>query len=170
MDGHRVGGGTTGLPQAAHGDPGSSRRPLAVVVTVLMVAVGCSSDGRKAATARTAPAANERSGSEPAVGAATFASAPCPPDVVATAPVTLTCGSVTVPERHSRPDGPKVVLPVAVLQPPGGAAHPDPIVYLDGGPGGDGVSNAGQLSELPIARGSPTAPASALEVLRVLPA
>lgn len=46
------------------------------------------------------------------------------------------CGYVSVPEDHASPDGRQIKLAVAIIHPPGGATHPDPIVYLSGGPGG----------------------------------
>lgn len=138
------------------------RRVALGVVAVAMLATGCSSD-RSDPSAGPAP---ETTVEEPVVGAGTFASGPCPEGVVATAPVTVSCGTLVVPERHGSDGGPTVELPVAVLQPPGGPTS-DPVVYLDGGPGGDGVGQAESLSELPIAgsrtivvvgqRGSPLA-------------
>ena len=138
------------------------RRVALGVVAVAILATGCSSD-RSDPSAGPAP---ESTVEEPVVGAATFAAGPCPQGVVATAPVTVSCGTLVVPERHGSDGGPTVELPVAVLQPPGGPTS-DPVVYLDGGPGGDGVGQAESLSELPIAgsrtivvvgqRGSPLA-------------
>ena len=45
-----------------------------------------------------------------------------------------------------------MVLPVAIIEPQDGPSLQDPVVFLDGGPGGDGVTFAETLSELPLAR------------------
>ena len=45
------------------------------------------------------------------------------------------CGMLTVPEDHSQPDGPTIRLAVAVFHALGSKPKPDPIIYLDGGPG-----------------------------------
>ena len=45
------------------------------------------------------------------------------------------CGYLLVPETRTESGGRVVRLAVAVFHPPGGAGHPDPIVYLSGGPG-----------------------------------
>ncbi|MGE6758380.1 hypothetical protein ACQKGO_10235 [Corallococcus interemptor] len=46
---------------------------------------------------------------------------------------TVRCGSIAVPERHARPDGPWIRLAVAIFGSPGEAK--DPVVLLPGGPG-----------------------------------
>ncbi len=48
------------------------------------------------------------------------------------------CGNLTVAERRSQalgPSGRRIQLAVAIFHPPGGATHPDPIIFLSGGPG-----------------------------------
>ena len=47
----------------------------------------------------------------------------------------IECGYLTVPEDRASPDGRLIRLAAAVLHPPGGAEHPDPVIYLSGGPG-----------------------------------
>ena len=60
---------------------------------------------------------------------------PCPFDEPAgTSPV---CGTVTVPEDRSEPDGGTVVLAVAMFPPTSGNELQTPFVYLEGGPGGE---------------------------------
>lgn len=49
---------------------------------------------------------------------------------------TVRCGFVVVPERRDRPDGRRLRLAVAVLKSPAARSLRDPIIYLNGGPGG----------------------------------
>jgi pimeloyl-ACP methyl ester carboxylesterase len=79
------------------------------------------------ATALTAPAASAL-----AAGPA-FAAAPCPADVFSPS-VSIECGSITVPERRSRPQGPTITVAAAIVHAPTSAPTADPIVFLDGGP------------------------------------
>lgn len=46
------------------------------------------------------------------------------------------CGYLIVPEDHAKPDGPTLKLAVARFRSDSGNPEPDPIVYLEGGPGG----------------------------------
>jgi pimeloyl-ACP methyl ester carboxylesterase len=46
------------------------------------------------------------------------------------------CGYLIVPEDHTKPDGPTIKLAVARFRSDSGNPEPDPIVYLEGGPGG----------------------------------
>ena len=52
---------------------------------------------------------------------------------------TIVCGTVTVPEDRTKPDGRKIALAFAVLKAETRFAEPDPLVYLEGGPGGSAV-------------------------------
>ncbi len=88
----------------------------------------------------------------PVVEAGTFTRGECPPGVLATPPSTVSCGTLEVPENRNVPDEASVVLPIAIIEPQDGAGLPDPVFYLDGGPGGDGLTLAETLSELPLAR------------------
>ena len=47
------------------------------------------------------------------------------------------CGYLAVPERRDVPiqETRLIQLAVAIFHPPGGATHPDPVIYLSGGPG-----------------------------------
>jgi pimeloyl-ACP methyl ester carboxylesterase len=49
---------------------------------------------------------------------------------------TYKCGMVTVPEDHSKPDGKKIQIAVAVFKSTAKKPEADPVIYLDGGPGG----------------------------------
>jgi pimeloyl-ACP methyl ester carboxylesterase/putative hemolysin len=76
---------------------------------------------------------------EPAPAAvATFEEAPCPFKLPAgqVEGETIECGYLTVPENRADPEGREVRLAVAILRHPEGASEPDPIIYLEGGPGG----------------------------------
>lgn len=46
------------------------------------------------------------------------------------------CGYLTVPEDREDPESGTIQLAVAVFSARGDAPAPDPIIYLDGGPGG----------------------------------
>ncbi len=46
------------------------------------------------------------------------------------------CGTVSVPERHDASDGTQIQLPVAILRATGPNAQPDPLIVMQGGPGG----------------------------------
>src|SRR5262245_39165083 len=49
------------------------------------------------------------------------------------------CGYLTVPEQHSRPDGPTIALGVVILKSNGPSPRPDPLVMAQGGPGGSTI-------------------------------
>jgi pimeloyl-ACP methyl ester carboxylesterase len=72
---------------------------------------------------------------------ASFESAPCPMQLPSgqTEGETVECGYLVVPEDRANPEGDTIRLAIAIFHPPGGAAHPDPIVYLVGGPGGSAL-------------------------------
>jgi pimeloyl-ACP methyl ester carboxylesterase len=53
----------------------------------------------------------------------------------------IDCGYLIVPEDRGQPEGTRLRLHYAVVRASGGtAAQPDPVVYLNGGPGGDSLS------------------------------
>lgn len=49
---------------------------------------------------------------------------------------TVRCGFAVVPEEHRDPTGPTIALPVAVFKSASANPAPDPLVYIEGGPGG----------------------------------
>lgn len=49
---------------------------------------------------------------------------------------TYNCGTVAVPEDHSKPTGKLIQIAVAVFKSNATSPAPDPAIYLDGGPGG----------------------------------
>ncbi len=50
--------------------------------------------------------------------------------------IEVDCGTLTVPENYEDPEGAQIQLAVAILRHPDGNPEPDPIIYLEGGPGG----------------------------------
>jgi pimeloyl-ACP methyl ester carboxylesterase len=47
----------------------------------------------------------------------------------------ISCGTLTVPEDHQQPGGRQIKLAVAILKSSAGHPAPDPVVFLQGGPG-----------------------------------
>jgi pimeloyl-ACP methyl ester carboxylesterase len=72
-----------------------------------------------------------------------FETAPCmfalPPVPNAQDSRLLECGYLSVPELHSNPSGPKIKLAVAILKSDSANPKPDPLVMLQGGPGGSTI-------------------------------
>lgn len=52
---------------------------------------------------------------------------------------TVDCGYLTVPEDRNSPNGRSIQLAVAVFRHPDGNPEPDPVLYLEGGPGGSAL-------------------------------
>lgn len=50
--------------------------------------------------------------------------------------VTMDCGQLEVLLDYAKPDGDTIILSVVILRQPDGNPEPDPIIYLEGGPGG----------------------------------
>ncbi|MEV7022084.1 alpha/beta hydrolase [Kitasatospora sp. NPDC093558] len=74
-------------------------------------------------------------------GHAHFEPGPCPRTADPAPPVkNPRCGTLTVPENRSRPDGPTITLGVEIVPAEAKPPAPDPIVWLAGGPGDDAVS------------------------------
>lgn len=51
----------------------------------------------------------------------------------------IDCGYMVVAQRHADPDGPTIRLAVAILKSHSASPAPDPVVYLEGGPGGSAL-------------------------------
>ncbi len=63
-------------------------------------------------------------------------------------PATMTCGYLTVPENRNQPDGRTIKVFVAKAPAMSATSAADPLVVLDGGPGGAGsISYAGMLKQ-----------------------
>ena len=52
---------------------------------------------------------------------------------------TIVCGLVSVPEQREKPDGKRISLAYAILRSSSQFPEPDPVVYLEGGPGGSAM-------------------------------
>lgn len=59
--------------------------------------------------------------------------------------VTVECGYITVPEEYANPDGPTIQLAVAILRSSDPNKKPDPLVMLQGGPGGSTIDTYTQI-------------------------
>ena len=57
----------------------------------------------------------------------------------------LRCGYLTVPEDHSRPQGPTIRLAVAIFKASDSHPAPDPVIYLGGGPGSPVLASLGPV-------------------------
>lgn len=55
------------------------------------------------------------------------------------------CGYLTVPEQYAAPDGPTIQLAVAILRSQDPDKQPDPLVMLQGGPGGSTIDTYTQI-------------------------
>ncbi|MFJ4813045.1 alpha/beta fold hydrolase [Streptomyces longwoodensis] len=62
------------------------------------------------------------------------------------------CGYLVVPEDRSRPTGRTLRLAVALVRSASPTPHPDPIVFLTGGPGADALASIGELTEAGLNR------------------
>ncbi|PZF78286.1 hypothetical protein DK847_00210 [Aestuariivirga litoralis] len=58
---------------------------------------------------------------------------------------TITCGTVQVPEDHDHPEGKKIALKFMIMKSHSQYPEPDPLVYLDGGPGGSAFGVIGKV-------------------------
>jgi pimeloyl-ACP methyl ester carboxylesterase len=71
-------------------------------------------------------------------GRAGYAEHPCPSML----PETVRCGTLAAPLHHDDPSSPLIELAVARLPATGPDPAPDPVIYLEGGPGGFAVADA----------------------------
>lgn len=69
---------------------------------------------------------------------------PIPGDTV------VDCGYLTVPERHENPDGQQIELAVAIVRATDPNPRPDPVVYLEGGPGGSALWGLEGWLDIPL--------------------
>lgn len=74
-----------------------------------------------------------------------YTAGPCPelPSIFPPVPENAECGTLTVLENRSLPGGRTIELSVAVLPAKAANPRPDPIVWLAGGPGDDGLTEIG---------------------------
>ena len=62
----------------------------------------------------------------------------------------MDCGYLVVPESRAKPDGREVRLALAIVRSTAAQPAPDPVVYLEGGPGGSALYDAWYWFESPI--------------------
>lgn len=130
-------------------------RDLAAATLAALALVGCSSSNEQTAGSQSADdsgsdASEADTTTAPVPTTAELATVECWDDAAVVAPSSVECFTATVPADPAEPEGQQIVLPVAVLSPPEEPTGP-PTVYLDGGPGGDGLTFAEVLSGLPVA-------------------
>ena len=65
----------------------------------------------------------------------------------------MRCGTVRVPRDYARPDGPRFALSVVVIQSEQKSELPDPVVYINGGPGEPITVYAAAQAKRPYALG-----------------
>lgn len=104
-----------------------------------MAAVGCTSGGGAPESAGPGAVLGRSSTEFPLPEASAFVPGPCPIHPTVDTDVALQCGRLEVPERHDEPEGAKIELAVLILRSPVDEPAADPIVYLEGGPGGSAL-------------------------------
>ncbi len=62
---------------------------------------------------------------------------------------TIACGMLTVPESHTKLFGKKLRLAVLILKSSSQTKRPDPIIYLQGGPGGAALETVSTWQDMP---------------------
>ncbi len=75
------------------------------------------------------------------------------PNADATLAARMRCGTVRVPRDYARPDGPSFALSVVVIDSEQKPALPDPVVYINGGPGEPITVYAAAQAKTPYAAG-----------------
>ena len=120
-------------------------RPLGFVLTMLVMLGGCSlSSIAGSPTATPAATGTQPANATPSATTSTVVprleSAACPfkPGRGIVEGQNLTCYHLVVLENRANPQSPQIKLAVAVFANPNKTAD-DPVIYLDGGPGGGGV-------------------------------
>ena len=76
------------------------------------------------------------------------------PNVDATLAARMRCGTVRVPRDYAHPDGPSFALSVVVIESEQKPALPDPVVYINGGPGEPITVYAAAQAKTPYASGT----------------
>jgi len=72
-------------------------------------------------------------------GSGDFAETDCPFDVANR--YNVSCGILTVPENRTTNNGQTIEIAIAILPAGSNSAEPDPVIYLEGGPGGSALSS-----------------------------
>ncbi len=124
---------------------------LIVLLSMLTLLLACTQPVPSAQPAPTlSPTQTEadQSAEEPSSPAAEFIAADCPFETFADDPIS--CGYLTVPEQWANPDGPQIELAVAIIHSERDTPLTDPILYLEGGPGGSALSDPDSWIESPL--------------------
>lgn len=74
----------------------------------------------------------------------------CPFDLLEGEEEQIQCGYLYVPEDYKDPEGPEIELAVAIIRSLSNQPAPDPVVYLDGGPGGSALADPDSWLESPL--------------------
>lgn len=74
----------------------------------------------------------------------------CPFEVPASLPTPIECGYLIVPEDRSNPDSESIELAVAILSSRSATPAPDPVIFLEGGPGGSALLGIEDWYNLPF--------------------
>jgi pimeloyl-ACP methyl ester carboxylesterase len=64
--------------------------------------------------------------------------------------IDISCGYLYVPEDRSDPNSPEVALAVAIIPAASANPSPEPVIYLEGGPGGSGLYAAEDFQNHPL--------------------
>lgn len=127
--------------------------PLLLLLTLAMALAGCVDEPEQAAPANTPapiarPAADERA---PAY-AASLDEVDCP-ELLAEfelEDIEVTCAYLSVPEERADPERATIELAVVIIPSRSDTPRPDPIIYLDGGPGGSAVFGLADWVDSPL--------------------
>ena len=106
------------------------RKPVWLSVLIAMMLSACSALPAPAPTPAPTPAA---------AGAPRFEKTEC--WFKEPAGHDVECGWVIVPEDHARPEGKTIKLAVARFKSDASQPEPDPVIYLEGGPGGSALKS-----------------------------
>lgn len=127
-----------------------SHRVLVVLVGVALLAASCTTDDGDDAetsepTTTTTTELAELEGTDQTTSPTTEAEVEAGPELIEDGrvcdgvPLEAVCGFVEVPVDHDDPDGDSLRVAVAVLRSTASAPTDDPVVYLEGGPGGNAI-------------------------------
>src|SRR5690349_20936484 len=118
-------------------------RMYLLLVWVLGLVLGACNTPPPVPPATTPPAPTPSPSVTPTPAGATFHPGPC--TFRKWLAVDTTCGTLTVPEDHQQPGGRQIKLAVAILKSSSGRPAPDPVVFLQGGPGLSVFTNQPEL-------------------------
>ncbi len=131
---------TQPAPPTPAAQPPTTQPAAPTVAPAAPVAATMAPEPTTAPTSTPAPSPTIAPTSTPAPVAAKYEKAECRFEMPATAKAE--CGFLTVPEDRSNPGGKTIRLHVAVFKSTADKPAPDPIVYLEGGPGGSPLKTA----------------------------